>query len=106
MNTKNIYEAEILRITSRKYNISTGKVIFTFEYAKKALIYINDKGEYRDLKTDERYLEHSRLQYGDEGDLYISLLYPLSNIIETSEEMSKGKILRKYKAHNSKWGKR
>jgi len=106
MNTKNIYEAEILRITSRKYNISTGKVIFTFEYAKKVLIYINEKGQYLDLKTDERYLEDSRLQYGDEGDLYISLLYPLSNIIETSEDMSKGKILRKYKEHNSKWGKR
>ena len=96
MNTKNVYEAEILRITSRKYNISTGKVIFTFEYAKKALIYINDKGEYRDLKTNERYLEDRRLRYGDEGDLYISLIYPLSNIIETSEDMSEGKILRKY----------
>ena len=106
MNTKNIYEAEILRITSRKYNISTGKVIFTFEYAKKVLIYINEKGQYLDLKTDERYLEDSRLQYGDEGDLYISLLYPLSNIIETSEDMSKRKILRKYKEHNSKGGKK
>ena len=40
------------------------------------------------------------------GDLYISLIYPLSNIIETSEDMSKGKILRKYKAHNSKGGKK
>ena len=96
MNTKNVYEAEILRITSRKYNISTGKVIFTFEYAKKSLIYINEKGEYLDLKTDERYLEDRRLRYGDVGDLYISLIYPLSNIIETSEDMSKGKILRKY----------
>lgn len=37
MNTKNIYEAEILRITSRKYNISTGKVVFSFEYKKKHL---------------------------------------------------------------------
>lgn len=96
MNTKNIYEAEILRITSRKYNISTGKVVFTFEYAKKALIYINEKGHYLDLKTDERYLEDRRLEYGDEGDLYISLIYPLSNIIETTEDMSKRKILRKY----------
>lgn len=96
MNTKNIYEAEILRITSRKYNISTGKFRFTFEYAKKALIYINENGEYRDLKTNERYLEDRRLRYGDEGDLYISLIYPLSNIIETSEDMSKRKILRKY----------
>lgn len=96
MNTKNIYEAEILRIISRKYNLSTGKVIFTFEYAKKALIYINENGEYRDLKTDERYLEDRRLQYGDVGDLYISLIYPLFNIIETKEDMSKSKILRKY----------
>lgn len=96
MNTKNIYEAEILRITSRKYNLSIGKVIFTFECAKKALIYINEKGEYRDLKTDERYLEDRRLEYGDEGDLYISLIYPIFNIIETSEDMSKSKILRKY----------
>lgn len=36
MNTKNIYEAEILRITSRKYNLSTGKVVFSFEYEKKS----------------------------------------------------------------------
>lgn len=96
MNTKNIYKAEILRITSRKYNLSTGKVVFSFEYAKKALIYINEKGHYLDLKTDERYLEYRRLEYGDEGDLYISLIYPISNIIETTEDMSKSKILRKY----------
>ena len=96
MNTKNIYEAEILRITSRKYNLSTGKFVFTFEYEKKALIYINEKGEYRDLKTNERYLEDRRLEYGDEGDLYISLIYPLSNIIGTTEDMPKRKILRKY----------
>lgn len=96
MNTKNIYEAEILRITSRKYNISTGKVVFSFEYKKKTLIYINEKGEYRDLKIDERYLEDRRLEYGDVGDLYISLIYPISNIIETTEDMSKRKILRKY----------
>lgn len=96
MNTKNIYEAEILRITTRKYNISTGKVIFTFEYVKKTLIYINEKGHYLDLKTNERYLDYNRLRYGDEGDLYISLLYPLFKIIKTSEEMSKSKILRKY----------
>lgn len=101
MNTKNVYEAEILRITSRKISLSTGKVIFTFEYAKKALIYINDKCEYRDLKTDERYLEDRRLRYGDVGDLYISLIYPLSNIIETSEDMSKDKILRKYNKYRS-----
>lgn len=99
MNTKNVYEAEILRITSRKYNISEGKFRFTFEYAKKTLIYINEKGHYLDLKTNERYLEDRRLKYGDVGDLYISLIYPLSKIIETSEDMSKGKILRKYKAH-------
>ena len=96
MNTKNVYEAEILRITSRKYNISTGKFRFTFEYAKKTLIYINEKGHYLDLRTNERYLEHRRLEYGDVGDLYISLIYPLSNIIETTEDMSKRKILRKY----------
>ena len=96
MNIKNIYEAEILRITSRKIHLSTGKILFTFEYEKKALIYINGKNEYRDLKTNERYLEDRRLKYGDEGDLYISLIYPISNIIETTEDMSKRKILRKY----------
>ena len=96
MNTNNIYESEILRITSLKINLSDCKVKFTFQYEKKALIYINEKGHYLDLKTGERYLEDRRLQYGDEGDLYISLIYPLSKIIETKEDMPKRKILRKY----------
>ena len=96
MNTKNVYEAEILKITSRKINLSDCKVKFTFQYKKKALIYINEKGHYLDLRTNERYLDDNRLKYGDEGDLYISLLYPLSKIIETKEDMPKGKILRKY----------
>ena len=43
-NTNNVYEAEILRITSRKINLSTGKVMFTFKYEKKVLIYVNEKG--------------------------------------------------------------
>lgn len=99
MNINDVYEAEIWMVHS---NNSCFK-----SFVKKTIVYKGKYNDYYDLNTRHRYVLESNLC--TIGDMFIEreTMVPISEIIETKKDnMTKGKILRKYKAHNSKGGKK
>jgi len=108
MNINNVYECTVLRITNRvKYKDDTSE--YKFAVAKKTLVYQEklDSWYWTDLSTKEKYYNDLSLVWAFTGDLYVpgKSLVPITSIIESKrEKVSKGKILRKYKQHNSKDG--
>ena len=99
MNINDIYEAEIrIVLNSDHYND-----VYKSKFIKKTIVYRGKYNDYYDLKTKQRYVVGSRLC--SRGDMFINpeSMIPIVDIIESKKDnISKCKILRKYKNHNSK----
>lgn len=103
MNINNVYEAEIRIVTRSDYFNNC----YNSQFVKIAIVYKGKCNDYYDLNTKERYVIGSNLC--TRGDMYINpeSMVPVISIIESKKEnMAKRKILRKYKEHNSKGGKK
>ena len=103
MNINNVYEAEIRIVLNIDYYNND----YSSKFVKKTIVYKGKYNDYYDLCTKRRYVVGSRLCAI--GDMFISpeSMIPIIDIIESKrEKVSKGKILRKYKQHNSKGGKK
>ena len=98
MNINNVYEAEIGIVN---YNDPRFTLFFM-----KTLVYKGKYNDYYDLETKQRYVIGHDLC--ERGELFIvpNSMVPISEIIEAKNNMLKCRILRKYKKHNSKGGKK
>ena len=103
MNINNVYEAEIRIILNCDYY----NAVYNSKFIKKTIVYKGKFNDYYDLSTKQRYVVSPSLCA--RGDMFIEAesMVPIVNLIEAKKDnMTKGKILRKYKAHNSKGGKK
>lgn len=99
MNLNNIYEAEIGIVD---YNNPRFTLFF-----KKTLVYKGKYNDFYDLETKQRYVVGHDLC--ERGEMFIvpNSMTQISEIINAKKDnMLKCKILRKYKEHNSKVGKK
>ena len=103
MNINNVYEAEIrIVLNSDHYNDD-----YSSKFIKKTIVYKGKYNDYYDLSTKQRYVVGSRLC--TRGNMFIDpeSMVPISEIIDAKKDnMLKCRILRKYKLHNSKGGKK
>ena len=103
MNINNVYEAEIrIVLNSDHYNDDCSS-----KFIKKTIVYKGKYNDYYDLSTKQRYVVGSRLC--TRGNMFIDpeSMVPISEIIDAKKDnMLKCRILRKYKLHNSKGGKK
>lgn len=99
MNINNVYEAEIGIVD---YNDPR----FTL-FLMKTLVYKGKFNDYYDLQTNRRYVVGRDLCTRGEMFIVPNSMTPIIEIIESKKDnMLKCKILRKYKEHNSKVGKK
>lgn len=101
MNINRVYECELWIVLDRNVDFAKKEVEFKCTFLKKALVYISDLNCYYDLSANMSYPVDYKLCYS--GQIYIKLdtLVPISTLIDAKRDnMTKGRILKKYKEKN------
>ena len=103
MNINDVYQVEIRIVTRSDYFNN----YYSSAFVKNTIVYRGKYNDYYDLSTKQRYVIGPDLC--TRGDMFIEpeSMVPINEIIESKKDnLSRCKILRKYKEHNSKGGKK